>query len=89
MKFTRHTLKKLESVYDDLGYRIIYERGTFQSGYCILEDTNVVVINRFFDIEARINTLLDILSGLSIDREILSDTSLKFFDKHIRVNTPL
>ncbi len=88
MNYTRHSLKKLETVFTDIGYRVIYEKGTFQSGFCILESTNVVVINRFYDIESRINTLLDILSGIDVDREMLSDPSLVIFDKLIASMEP-
>ncbi len=81
MNFTRHTLKKLETLFQDLGYRVIYEKGTFQSGYCILEDKCVVVINKFFDIESRINSLLDILSHIRVDRSLLSEESVKLLAK--------
>ncbi len=83
MKFTRHTLKKLESIFDDLDYSVRYEKGTFQSGYCLLEDTKIVVINKFYDVESRINTLLDILSGILVDTELLSDENLRFYKKYI------
>ena len=37
MKYTQHTLDKLEAIPGEAGYVLRYERGTFQSGYCILE----------------------------------------------------
>jgi len=37
MKFTQTTLDKIEKVLDEAEYIIRYERGNFQSGYCILE----------------------------------------------------
>jgi hypothetical protein len=36
MKYTQNTLDKVEKVIEESGYIIRYERGTFQSGYCIL-----------------------------------------------------
>ncbi len=54
------TLKKLEAWFKEAGYLIRYERGNFNSGYCILEQKRVVVINKFFDLEARLNALVDI-----------------------------
>jgi hypothetical protein len=57
MKYTQHNLDKIEKVAEECGYVIRYERGTFQSGYCILQDRKVIVINKFFQTEGRMNAL--------------------------------
>ena len=72
MKYTQHTLDKLEEILQELEYVVRYERGTFQSGYCILEQKKVVVLNKFLQIEGRINTLIDIIPKLVTDPEALS-----------------
>jgi hypothetical protein len=77
LKNTKHNLKKLETLFDELDYRIRYEKGNFQSGYCIVENRNIAVINKFFDTEGRITTLLEILDTIEIDPERLSEASLK------------
>lgn len=56
-----------------------FEKGTFTSGYCVLEHKKVVVINKFLNLEGRINTLLDILSTLQLDTTLLSPDSLKLY----------
>jgi len=56
-----------------------YERGTFQSGYCILEERKVVVLNKFLQTEGRINILLDLVPQLEINTELLSDESKKMY----------
>ena len=56
---------------------IRYERGNFQSGYCILEEKRVLVLNKFLPVEGRINTLIDILPQLNIDVEQLPPESRK------------
>ena len=38
MKFTQTNLDKIERIAEESGYVIRYERGTFQSGYCILQE---------------------------------------------------
>lgn len=89
LKLTKHTLKKLESLFGEIEYTIRYERGNFQSGYCIVEHKNVIVINKYFDTEGRINTLLDILPTIIIDEEQLSEAgvkTLKQVRKHGEVN---
>ena len=64
IKYTQHTLDKIEKIIEEGGYVIRYERGTFQSGYCILQEKKVVVLNKFFQTEGRINTLIDLLPQL-------------------------
>lgn len=51
MKYTQTTLDKLEAIPEQAGYVLRYERGTFQSGYCILESKKVVVLNKFLATE--------------------------------------
>jgi len=76
MKYTQSTLDKLEAVPEEAGYVLRYERGTFQSGYCILEEKKVVVLNKFLQTEGRINTLLDLIPQLDINLELLFNATL-------------
>jgi len=77
MKYTQSTLDKLEKIVGEAGYVIRYERGTFQSGYCILEQKKVVVLNKFLQTEGRINTLIDLIPQLDIQSGRLSEESKK------------
>lgn len=79
MKYTQSTLSKLESIPEQAGYVLRYERGTFQSGYCILESKKVVVLNKFLQTEGRINTLLDLIPQLDIQTELLTDEAQKLY----------
>lgn len=79
MKYTQHTLDKLAAIPDEAGYVLRYERGTFQSGYCILESKKVVVLNKFLQIEGRINTLIDLIPQLDIHPELLTEESKKLY----------
>ena len=79
IKNTPHTLAKLEKIMEEGGYVMRYEKGTFNSGYCILESKSVVVVNKFLDVEGRINTLMDILLTLSLREEMLSAESYKLY----------
>ncbi|HSU29426.1 MAG TPA: hypothetical protein VLJ68_13660 [Chitinophagaceae bacterium] len=79
MKYTQTTLDKFEKVVEEAGYVLRYERGTFQSGYCILEDRKVVVLNKFLQTEGRINTMVDLIPQLSIHTELLSEESRKMY----------
>ncbi|NBY25745.1 MAG: hypothetical protein EBQ65_08880 [Chitinophagaceae bacterium] len=77
MKYTQTTLDKLEAIPEQAGYVLRYERGTFQSGYCILESKKVVVLNKFLATEGRINTLIDLIPQLQIDPGLLSEESAR------------
>ena len=68
---------------DETEYIIRYERGTFQSGYCILEQKKVVVLNKFLPVEGRINSLIDIIPQLQIQPEQLSPDSKKIYEEVI------
>ena len=78
-KYTPNTLKKLEEIFEEARYVIRFEKGNFNSGYCILEEKRVVVVNKFFNVEGRINALLEILQTLTIDEQELSSEMLKWY----------
>lgn len=75
VKYTVNNLKKLENVLQEAGYVVRYEKGNFTPGYCILENRKVIVVNKYFETEARINTLVEITARLQIDENILSEAS--------------
>lgn len=79
MKYTQSTLDKLEAIPELSGYVLRYERGTFQSGYCILEQKKVVVLNKFLQTEGRINALIDLIPQLEINTGVLPEDSKKLF----------
>ena len=81
MKYNQQTLNRLEKVLDEANYVVRYERGSFQSGYCILENKKVVVLNKFYNTEGRINTLIDILPQVNIIYEMLTKDSQKMLDE--------
>jgi len=80
MKYTQNTLDKIEKVIEEMHYIVRYERGTFQSGFCILEEKKVVVLNKFLQLEGRINTLIELIPQLKIDADALSPESRKIYD---------
>lgn len=81
MKYTKHTLKKIEDLFGEIDYTIRYERGNFQSGYCLVENRRIAVVNKFYDTEARINCLLEILSIQEVDLSTLSEKGADLFKK--------
>jgi hypothetical protein len=81
MRYTQTTLEKIEKILDESEYIVRYERGNFQSGYCILEQRKVVVLNKFLPLEGRISTLIDIIPQLKITPELLSPEARRIYEE--------
>ncbi len=84
MKYTVTTLEKIEKILQETGYVIRYERGNFQSGYCILEEKKVLVLNKFLTLEGRINTLIDILPLLNLNPDSLAPESRRILENLLK-----
>jgi len=84
MKYTQTTLNKLEDILGESSYVVRYERGTFQSGWCLLEARKVVVLNKFLAVEGRINTLMEIIPQLNIDFDKLTHESQKLYEEVVK-----
>ncbi|MBS1617833.1 MAG: hypothetical protein JST76_04910 [Bacteroidetes bacterium] len=69
--------KKVEDILGEGGYVVRYEKGNFNSGFCVLEKKRVVVINKFHSLEAKINSLVEILGIVDLDLSEMSDASKK------------
>lgn len=80
LKYNQSTLDKIERILDEAQYILRYERGNFQSGYCILEAKKVVVLNKFLQMEGRINTLIDLIPQLKITPELLTPETAKVYE---------
>ena len=82
LKYNAALLKKVEDVFREGGYTVRFERGNFQNGYCVLEKRKVVVINKFHELDAKINSLMEILANIEdLDLEKLSSESTELFQK--------
>lgn len=86
MKFTKNTLKKIEDFLVAIDYDIIYGKGNFQSGYAVVESQRKIVINRYFEIEARINSLLEIIDQIQIPEDTLDEEQLAFLNQMYKYN---
>jgi len=86
MKYNQATLNKIEKVLEEGEYIVRYERGTFQSGYCILEAKKVVVLNKFLNVEGRINTLIDLLPKIKINIDSLTHESQKLYQSIVEAS---
>jgi hypothetical protein len=78
---TQTTLDKLEDILGESEFVVRYERGNFQSGWCLLESKRIVVLNKFLNLEARINTLLELIPQLDIQFDKLTHDSQKLYEE--------
>jgi hypothetical protein len=79
IKYTPRFLSKLEDLFSESTYILRYEKGNFQSGYCLLNDSKIAIINKYFPLEGKINSLIDIIRTINLNPEELSENNRKFF----------
>ena len=69
IKLTKQFQKKLELLLESQDYKIRFEKGNFKSGYCIIKNKKVVIINKYFTLEGKINALIEIINSINISEE--------------------
>ncbi len=88
LKYNEKTLKRLESFFKKQGIQIRYGKGNFSSGYCHLRDKNIIVINKFFSPEIRINCLIDILDKIHVNEDQLTPMERQLFEEIMLEKAP-
>lgn len=81
IKYTNHFLTKMEDLIAESDYTLRYEKGNFKSGYCVLKDQKIIIINKFYTMEGKINALYEILRTLTLDTSRFTEKSLKLYQE--------
>lgn len=81
VKYTTSYLHKLENIFAESNYILRYEKGNFKSGYCVLKDTQIVLVNAYYPLEGKVNCLVDILRNVELATDKFSDKSLKLYQE--------
>lgn len=81
VKYTTQFLTKLEEMIGESDYTLRYEKGNFKSGYCVLKDQKIIIVNRFYTTEGKINAILDIVRTINFDTTRFSEKSLKLYQE--------
>ena len=55
-----------------MGYEVRHGRGNFRGGICLLDEQRLVVLNQFYPLESRIQSLIDLVVQLPADEAPLS-----------------
>jgi predicted nuclease with TOPRIM domain len=78
LSYTQHTLEKLESLLKSLGFKLRYEKGNFKTGSCVLENNRVILVNKYSNLESKINALADLLQRSETEDTLLEDKQKAF-----------
>ena len=75
---TNHTLEKLELLLKSAGYKVRYEKGNFKTGACLLQNSKIIVVNKFSGLESKILSLSELSRNLEMDYNLLDDKQIAF-----------
>ena len=81
IKYTNQFLAKLEDLITESDYFLRYEKGNFKSGYCLLRDQKIIIVNKFFTTEGKINILLEILRTVALNTSKFSEKNIKLYEE--------
>ncbi|HLT73375.1 MAG TPA: hypothetical protein VKZ75_12020 [Cyclobacteriaceae bacterium] len=79
IKYTTSFLTKLEDIIAESDYILRYEKGNFKAGYCVLKDQKIVIVNKFYTTEGKINALLEILKTVALDTRRFSEKTMALY----------
>ncbi len=74
-------IAELEDTASQLGLKVIFEKGDFSGGYCILKEEKLIVINRKFDPKHRASTLARSLSEVGVENLFLKPAVREFIEE--------
>lgn len=81
IKYTVPFLTKLEELIGESDHTLRYEKGNFKSGYCLLKDQKIIIVNKFYTTEGKINALLDIFKNVALDTSKFSEKNQKLLEE--------
>jgi hypothetical protein len=79
VKYTKHFQSKLEDLFAESDYILRYEKGNFKSGYCLIKEKKVAIVNKYYPLEGKVNCLIDILRSIELDINRFSESNQKFY----------
>lgn len=80
---TEALIAELEEAATQLGLKVIYEKGDFTGGYCILKEERLIVINKKFDPKHRASTIARSLVEVGIDNVFLKPAVRDYVEEQV------
>ena len=81
VKYTNQFLARLEDLISESDYALRYEKGNFKSGYCVLNDTKIIIINKYYAVDGKINCLIDIIKSVELGTASFSEKNRKLYQE--------
>lgn len=81
VKYTTQFLSKLEDIFSESDYMLRYEKGNFNSGYCLLKETHIAIVNKYYPLEGKVNALIEILKQIELNTDKMTDKNKKLYQE--------
>lgn len=86
VSITQYNLDKIENLLAELGYKVRYEKGNFRTGACVIQNSKVIVVNKFSNLEIKINSLIQLIREFELNKEELEEKQWIFYKSLIKSN---
>lgn len=75
-----HLVQELEELTQQLGINLRYEKGDFESGYCVLKEQKVVVVNKRLADPRKASSLAQALAAYGIETAFIKPKLREFIE---------
>ncbi len=79
VSISQYNLDKIEDLVENIGYKIRYEKGNFKTGACVIQHTKMIVVNKFSNLEIKINSLIQLIQEFEVHKEDLDEKQWLFY----------
>lgn len=86
VSITQYNLDKIENLLADIGYKVRYEKGNFKTGACVIQNSKVIVVNKFSNLEIKINSLVQLIKEFEFEKEQLDEKQWTFYKSLLKPN---
>lgn len=84
IKYNKSNLNKIVGLLTESAYKVRFEKGNFISGHAVVLNRKIVIVNKFLQIDMKINALLEIMYNIEIETGMLSPVSLRLYKELIK-----
>ncbi len=74
--------EELELLFERLGCTVIYGKGDFKDGTCLVQKDNTVVINKYTPLDLQIEFLIKVLSKMDLSNVFILPAIREIIEKH-------
>lgn len=85
ISITQYNLDKIENLLSDIGYKVRYEKGNFKTGACVIQNSKVIVVNKFSNLEIKINSLIQLIQEFQFDKDELEEKQWLFYKSLLKL----